>query len=113
MRHVRKGDTVIVNSGTWKGQTGEVLRVITKHDAVVVRGVNVRTKHMKPTQRTPQGGVITKEMPIHISKVNPVVDGKPARVGVRTDGQGNRLRIARRGGQEVKVLGTIRKARSS
>lgn len=102
-RHVRKGDTVIVNSGSWKGQTGEVLRVITKHDQVVVRGINTRTKHLKPTQQAPQGGVITKEMPMHMSKVNPVVDGKPVRMGVKIDKDGNRLRVGRRGGKEVKV----------
>lgn len=109
-RHVRKGDTVMVNSGTWKGQVGEVLRVDPKHDSVIVRGINVRTKHVKPSQAAPQGGIITKEMPIHISKVNPVVDGKPVRVGVKVDEKGNKVRVARRAGAEVKVLGVLRKA---
>ena len=79
-KHVRKGDQVIVTSGDHKGSTGEVLEVITKTDRVIVKGVNLRTKHVKPTQVNPQGGIISKEMSIHISNVSPVVDGRATRV---------------------------------
>jgi large subunit ribosomal protein L24 len=109
-RHVRKGDTVMVTSGSFKGQIGEIIRVITKSDQVIVKGVNLHTKHIKPTRITPQGGIITKEMPLHMSKVSPVVDGKPARVGFRTEADGSKVRVARHGGKELKVLGTIRAA---
>ena len=74
-RHIRKGDTVMVLSGNERGATGAVLRILTKTDRVVVQGVNVRAKHLKPSQANPQGGIVRREMPIHISKVNPVVDG--------------------------------------
>src|SRR5215470_17786650 len=106
-RHVRKGDTVMVTSGSSKGAVGEIIRVITKTDQVLVKGVNVHTKHMKPTRINPQGGIITKEMPMHISKVSPVVDGKPVRVGFRMEADGSKVRVARHGGKEVKVLGTV------
>lgn len=106
-RHVRKGDTVMVTSGSSKGAVGEIIRVITKTEQVLVKGVNLHTKHMKPTRINPQGGIITKEMPLHISKVSPVVDGKPVRVGFRMESDGSKVRVARHGGKEVKVLGTI------
>ncbi|MFZ4574787.1 MAG: 50S ribosomal protein L24 [Phycisphaerales bacterium] len=106
-RHVRKGDTVIVRSGDFKGMTGEVLRVLTKSDSVVIRGINIHTKHLKPSRLNPQGGVISKELPIHLSKVSPVVDGKAVRVGFRTEPDGSKVRIARKKGVANRVLGKI------
>ena len=58
--HVRKGDTVMVTSGSFKGQVGEVIRVNPKHSEVIVKGVNLKTKHMKPTRVNPQGSIITR-----------------------------------------------------
>ncbi|MGD9790931.1 MAG: 50S ribosomal protein L24 [Phycisphaerales bacterium] len=107
-RHVRKGDTVIIRSGDNKGAIGEVLRVLTKQDAVVVKGVNLRTRHMRPSRINPQGSVITKEAPLPLSKVAPVVDGKPSRVRFVTKSDGSKVRVAVRGGKE---LGTVRGAR--
>ncbi len=107
--HVRKGDQVMITSGALKGRIGEVLRVIPKSEQVVIKGLNLRTKNLRPTQRNPQGGVITKEAPLHISKVSPVVDGKPVRVGFRVDKDGGKVRVARHGGKEIKVLGVVRK----
>lgn len=107
-RHVRKGDTVMITSGAHKGRIGEVQRVITKTDRVIVKGVNLRTKHLKPTRLSPQGGIITKEAPIHISNVSPVVDGKPVRVGFQVRDDGSKVRVARHGGKMLKVLGTVR-----
>lgn len=112
-RHVRKGDTVMVNSGDFKGMTGEVIRILTKTDQVVVRGINLHTRHMKPSKANPSGGIITKELPLHMSKVNPVVDGKAVRVGFRTEKNGDKVRVARHQGKELKVLGTIRAAAKS
>ncbi|MFN9992709.1 MAG: 50S ribosomal protein L24 [Phycisphaerales bacterium] len=112
-RHVRKGDTVMVRSGDFKGMTGEVLRVITKTDSVVIRGINVHTKHLKPSRINPQGGIIQKELPLHMSKVSPVVDGKPVRVGFKLEADGSKVRVARKAGVEGKVLGKIRGPRKA
>lgn len=110
-RHVRKGDTVIVTAGNDRGVTGEVLRVLPKRDRVVVQGVNVRAKHIKPSQTNPQGGVVHREMPIHISNVSPVVDGAPTRVRWETRPDGSKARVAVRGGKALHSLrGPAKKA---
>jgi large subunit ribosomal protein L24 len=106
-RHVRKGDQVMVTSGDHKGAQGEVMLVDTKHDRVLIKGVNLVTKHVKPTRLNPQGSIITKEAPLHISKVSPVVDGKPVRVGFRTEKDGTKVRVARHKGKEVSVLNKL------
>lgn len=104
-KHVRKGDQVVVTSGDHKGQTGQIVRVIPKEDRVVIKGINLKTKHLKPTRTNPNGGIITREAPIHISNVSPVVDGKPTRVRFETKPDGSKTRVAVRGG---KVLSTLR-----
>ena len=104
-KHVRKGDTVVITTGSHKGKVGEILRVIPDKDQVVVKGLNLRTKHLKPTRISPQGGIITKEAPIHISNVSPAVDGKPTRVRFETRSDGSKVRVAVKGG---KVLGEVR-----
>lgn len=108
-RHVKQGDTVMVRAGDDRGKTGKVLRVIPTDDKVVVEGVNVVFRHVKPSQKNPQGGRIQKEMPIHISNVSPVdpESGKPTRVRFKSENDGSKVRIAARSG---KVLGTLRKA---
>jgi large subunit ribosomal protein L24 len=103
-RHIRKGDTVVVTAGNDRGSTGEVLRILTKQDRVVVKGVNIRAKHLKPTQANPQGGIVRREMSIHISNVSPVVDGKPSRVRFQANKNGAKVRIAARGGKELHTL---------
>jgi large subunit ribosomal protein L24 len=112
-RHVRKGDTVMVRSGDFKGMTGEVLRVLTKSDQVVVRGINIHTKHLKPNRANPQGGIVSKELPLHMSKVAPVVDGQAVRVGFKVEADGSKVRVARKKGVEARVLGKVRGARSA
>lgn len=102
-RHVRKGDTVIVTAGDHRGKTGAILRVIPDEDRVVVQGVNLKTKHMKPS-RTTQGGIVTREAPIQLSNVSPVVDGKLTRVRFETRGDGSKVRVAVRGGSELGVV---------
>jgi large subunit ribosomal protein L24 len=67
--HVKKGDTVQVIAGNDKGKVGEVLQTITKTSKVIVKGVNIRTKHMKPQQEGESGQIITQEAPIHSSNV--------------------------------------------
>ena len=66
---IKKGDTVVVLSGKDKGKTGEVVRAMPKDMKVIVSGVNVATRHRKPTQLNPQGGLERKEAPLHVSKV--------------------------------------------
>jgi large subunit ribosomal protein L24 len=108
-RHIKKGDTVMVLSGNERGATGEVLRILTKADRVVVQGVNMRAKHLKPSQANPQGGIVRREMPIHISKVSPVVDGKPTRVRFETKPDGTKNRVAVKGGKVLHTLHEVKK----
>jgi large subunit ribosomal protein L24 len=82
--------------------------VIVDDNRVIVQGVNIRAKHMKPTQQNPQGGILRKEMPIHISNVSPAVDGRATRVRFETKPDGSKVRVAVRGGKE---LHTLREAR--
>ena len=76
---IKKGDTVYVNSGNDKGQTGKVLKVLVKEQRAIVEGVNLVFKSQKPSAKNPQGGIVKQEAPIRISKLNPVVDGKAVR----------------------------------
>lgn len=103
MERVKKGDTVVVVAGKDRGKTGEVVRVMPGAGRVLVRDVNIITKHIKPTQANPQGGRVKKEAPIHISNVmlaDPK-DGKPTRVRIKTLESGQRVRIAVRSGEQI------------
>ena len=98
-RHVRKGDLVMVTSGSHKGKTGTIVRVITGEEPgserVIVKGLKLRTKHLKPTPKAPQGGIITREGPLHISNVSPVdKNGKPTRVRFKHNSDGSKARVA-------------------
>ena len=77
--HIKKGDTVYVNSGSNKGNTGKVLKVLVKDQRAIVEGVNIVSKSQKPSAKNPQGGIVKMEAPVQISKLNPVVDGKAVR----------------------------------
>ena len=77
--HIKKGDTVYVNSGNDKGQTGKVLKVLVKEKRAIVEGVNKVKKSQKPSAKYPQGGIIEMEAPIQVSKLNRIVDGKVVR----------------------------------
>ena len=99
---IKKGDTVIVNTGKDKGKKGEVLKTLLSKSRVVVQGVNVVKKHTKPTQ-TSAGGIIEKELSIHISNVaiaDPK-DDKPTRVGYKTLKGGKKVRVAKRSGETI------------
>ncbi|MEM9461791.1 MAG: 50S ribosomal protein L24 [Myxococcota bacterium] len=103
MQRVKQGDDVIVVAGKQKGTRGRVLRVLPGAERVVVEGVNVRTKHLKPSQANPQGGRIQKEMPVHISNVmlaDPQT-GKPTRVRIQTLESGHRVRVAVKSGEQI------------
>ena len=107
--HIRKGDVVYVRSGADRGKTGEVVSVDPKSSTCVVKGINLRTKHLKPTQLRPKGAMVKVELPIHISKVSPMVDGKPTRVRFVTKADGSKVRVAARGGKELHTLHKGRK----
>ena len=102
--HIKKGDTVYVNSGEDKGKTGKVLRVIVDKQRAVVEGVNIVSKSQKPNAKNPQGGIVKMEAPVHISNLN-VVDpktGKPTRIGRRRNEAGKLVRYAKKSGEEAK-----------
>ena len=95
-RHIKSGDTVMVIAGADKGKTGRVLRVITDKNRVVVEGINRVWKHVRPSQRNPQGGRIQKDAAIHLSNVMPLdpTTGKGARVKFEErDGQKHRVAV--------------------
>jgi len=101
---IKKGDTVVVTTGRYKGVEGQVLRVIKDTNRVVVQGVNIVTRHQRPNQMDP-GGIKRFEAPIHVSNVahKDPVDGKPVRVGFKTDEHGRKTRFAKRSGEQIDV----------
>ena len=100
-QRIKKGDKVIVLSGKDKGKTGEVTVSMPKTDKVVVSGVNIAVRHTKPAQGDPQGGLIRKEAPMHVSKVAHVTaDGKPTRVRFEEQ-DGKKVRVAVKTGEKI------------
>lgn len=100
--HVKKGDKVQVISGKDKGKQGTILEALPKKDRVVVEGVNIVTKHAKPSQDNPQGGIIEVEAPIHVSNVMPLdpKTNEPTRVGYKFV-DGKKVRIAKKSGEQL------------
>ncbi len=103
---IKKGDYVQMISGSLKngkGKKGEVLRVFPKENRVLVAGLNMVKRHVRPSQAEPEGGVKTFEAPIHISNVAHLdpKDGKPTRVGFKTLKDGKKVRVAKRSGEEI------------
>jgi len=104
---IKKDDVVYIRSGDDKGRTGKVLRFVGE-DKVVVEGMNVVWKHLKPTQTAPKGGRIRKEAPLHISKVQPVdpKTGKGTRVKYKVE-NGEKHRIAAKTGSDLGVVSKL------
>lgn len=99
---LRKGDTVAVLSGKDVGKQGEIVRVIPRQNKVIVRGINTAKKHQKPTRQTMQGGIIDKDMPMHVSNVALVCpDCGPTRIGYEIDAEGGKSRVCRKCGREL------------
>ena len=92
---VKKGDIVMVICGDDKGKQGRVLRVLPKTDRILVEGVNRVYRHVKRSQKNPQGGRLEKEAAIHISNVQPIVSGQATRVGFQKQSDGLKHRVAR------------------
>lgn len=99
MQRLKVGDLVQVISGKDRGKQGRVTRLFLEEDKVIVEGVNVVTRHQRPTPRNQEGGKVTKEAPIHAGKVMPVdpATGKPTRVKIRAGEDGKRERVAKSG----------------
>ena len=100
---IKKGDHVIVIAGRDKGKHGEVVEMLPKEQRALVRGVNVVRRHQKQTAAQ-EGGIISKEAPIHISNLalEDPKDGKPTRVGFKVLNDGRKVRIAKRSGEEIR-----------
>jgi len=113
--HIRKDDTVEVISGDDKGKRGRVLSVLPRKGLILVEGINRVYKHMKPSRRNQQGGRLSKEMPINISKVQ-LIDpqtNRPTRIGVRFLADGSKERYAKRSGVSLGRVSPPRAARAN
>jgi large subunit ribosomal protein L24 len=99
---IRKGDKVVVLTGRDKGRTGEVIEVRPSEGRALVRGVNMVKRHQKQTAQQ-EGGIISKEAPIHLSNLalSDPKDGKPTRVGFKIMSDGRKVRVAKRSGVEI------------
>jgi large subunit ribosomal protein L24 len=99
---IKKGDKVVVTTGRDKGRTGEVVQVMPKEERALVRGVNLVKRHQRQSMNQ-EGGIISKEAPIHLSNLafaDPK-DGKPTRVGFRILDDGRKVRFAKRSGELI------------
>jgi large subunit ribosomal protein L24 len=102
--HIKKSDTVVVIAGNYKGREGKVLEVIRATERAIVQGVNMMKKHTKPNAAYPQGGIIEKEAPIHISNLmlKDPKTGKPTRIGRKLNDKGKLVRYSKKSGEEIK-----------
>ena len=108
---IKAGDKVVVIAGKDKGKVGKVLKVLPEEERVIVEGVRIVKKHLRPSQKYPEGGIIEREAPIHISNVM-LVDpktGKPTRVGIRFEGD-KKVRYAKRSGEVIDEINKPKKA---
>ena len=102
--HIKKGDTVYVLAGEDKGQQGRVLSVQAAKNRAIVEGINIVSKSTKPSAKHPQGGIVKMEAPINISNLA-LIDpksGKPTRIGIRINEKGEKVRYAKKSGEEIK-----------
>lgn len=99
--HVKKGDIVTVISGKDKGKKGKVIRIFPKEEKAIVEGINMATKHKKPSAKVPQGGIIHQELPIYISKLMPVCSKcqSATRVGHSVLADGTKVRVCKKCGE--------------
>jgi len=101
--HVKKDDNVIVITGKDKGKKGRVIAAYPRENRVLVEGVNMVKRHTRPSQANPQGGIIEREAPIHVSNVMHIdpKSGNPTRIGYKVLDNGKKVRIAKKSGQEI------------
>jgi large subunit ribosomal protein L24 len=102
--HIKKGDQVMIITGESKGQKGRVLEVDRDKSRALVEGVNMVSKHTKPNTKAPQGGIVKKEAPVHISNLMLIdpTSGKPTRVGKRLNEKDKLVRYSKKSGEEIK-----------
>ena len=98
---IKKGDTVMVMTGKDKGKQGRVISVDPKNSTVLVEGVNMIKKHLKPGRQSQEGGIINQEAPVHISNVMYVHKGKPTRIGFHVDENGKKVRYAKSANEAI------------
>tara|TARA_Y100001970_G_scaffold283401_2_gene398441 strand:- start:61195 stop:61518 length:324 start_codon:yes stop_codon:yes gene_type:complete len=105
MRKIKIDDEVMVLVGRDKGKRGKVLRMVPEKNRVVVQGINMAKKHQSADQDNPQGGIIEKELSVHISNVCCIdpKTGEPTRVGFKTIGKSQKVRFAKRSGEVIDV----------
>jgi large subunit ribosomal protein L24 len=110
MSRIRKGDTVLVIAGKDRGKTGMIESVFPQGDKVTITGINMVKKHMKKSSKFPQGGIIDKNMPIHVSNVMILdpKDQKPSRIGTKIVGK-TKSRYAIKSGEMIKNTDTKKK----
>lgn len=101
--HIRRGDLVKIISGNARGKQGKVIRVLPKNRKIVVEGVNMLTKHYKPSAKNPQGGIKKKEAPVHISNAMllDAASGKVSRVGRRNNERNQSERYFKKSGKSI------------
>ncbi len=101
---MKKGDTVIVNTGEYKGQQGRVLEIFKDTNKAIVEGVNMVSKHTKPDAKNPQGGIIKKEAPVHMSNLMHIdpSSGEATRIGRKLNEKNKLVRYAKKSGEEMK-----------
>ena len=90
MKKIKKDDNVKVISGNYKGQTGRVIKIVNRNNRAIVEGINKVKKHMRPSQENPQGGIVEKEMSIHISNLMLMNKNKPVKVGFKFNEKNNK-----------------------
>jgi large subunit ribosomal protein L24 len=102
--HIKKGDSVMVITGESKGQKGRVLEVDREKSRAIVEGVNMVSKHTKPNAKAPQGGIVKKEAPVHISNLMLIdpTSGNPTRIGKRLNSKEKLVRYSKKSGEEIK-----------
>tara|TARA_Y100000590_G_C15686493_1_gene1001835 strand:- start:141 stop:449 length:309 start_codon:yes stop_codon:yes gene_type:complete len=102
MYRIKKGDSVKVITGNYKGQTGRVLKINFNNNRALVEGINKVKKHTRPSQENPQGGIVEKEMSINMSNLMLLDKNKPVKVGFKVSDQGKRVRVNRKNGNLIK-----------
>jgi len=98
---IKKGDIVQVISGSDKGKSGRVIKVFTGKNRIIVEGVNIVKKHSRPTQENPQGGLLEKELSIHISNAMYLNGNDPTKIGIKRSGEGNKVRFSKSTNKDI------------
>lgn len=100
---IKKGDMVIVTTGKNKSSKGEVLKVLKADDKAIVKGVNVVKRHVRPSAANPEGGIVEKELPLHLSNLAHVdpETGRPTRIRFEVGTDGKKVRVAKRSGKRI------------